>query len=324
MDCQACKASLAEAVVGHQEVKQQLEVQRAALSKLLAGSVNESLEPGAAYYLVPNDWVATWRAHLQAVSSTRIPGKAVLPPAPSPLPDAVRAVLCTCHPGLPWARCTPAGHNQQARQVLAGRPQKDALRVITAEDWQQLLLHHSGLPAAAVEQQAQQPAAAAAAAAVADAAPSSYRHSKGRRSSASTAAASAAAAAGLQHHLQQQDQQALLLQRIASMAEVDPGFRGIRAVLQVKAPAVNGTAVEAEPQQHQQDKHEQQQAQAEQEPRQQPQLEVEPSMNGTASALAEQQQQQPQQQQQAELQKQVDAIDTNVVCISLTKQQQQQ
>jgi hypothetical protein len=53
MDCEVCKASLAEAVVGHQEVKQQLEVQRAALSKLLAGSVTESLEPGAAYYLVP-------------------------------------------------------------------------------------------------------------------------------------------------------------------------------------------------------------------------------------------------------------------------------
>jgi hypothetical protein len=53
MDCQVCKASLAEAVIGHQEVKQQLEVQRAALSKLLAGSVTESLEPGLAYYLVP-------------------------------------------------------------------------------------------------------------------------------------------------------------------------------------------------------------------------------------------------------------------------------
>jgi hypothetical protein len=53
MDCEVCKAILAEAVVGHQEVKQQLEVQRAALSKLLAGSVTESLEPGAAYYLVP-------------------------------------------------------------------------------------------------------------------------------------------------------------------------------------------------------------------------------------------------------------------------------
>jgi hypothetical protein len=53
MDCEVCKASLAKAVVGHQEAKQQLEVQRAALSKLLAGSVTESLEPGAAYYLVP-------------------------------------------------------------------------------------------------------------------------------------------------------------------------------------------------------------------------------------------------------------------------------
>jgi hypothetical protein len=53
MDCEVCKASLHEAVVGHQEAKQQLEVQRAALSKLLAGSVTESLEPGATYYLVP-------------------------------------------------------------------------------------------------------------------------------------------------------------------------------------------------------------------------------------------------------------------------------
>lgn len=52
-DCEVCKASLAEAVVGHQEAKQQLEAQRAALAKLLAGSVNESLDPSREYYLVP-------------------------------------------------------------------------------------------------------------------------------------------------------------------------------------------------------------------------------------------------------------------------------
>ena len=52
-DCEVCKASLAEAVVGQQEAKQQLEAQRAALAKLLAGSVNESLDPSRVYYLVP-------------------------------------------------------------------------------------------------------------------------------------------------------------------------------------------------------------------------------------------------------------------------------
>lgn len=53
MDCAECAASLEEAVAGHQEVKAQVEVQRATLGKLAAAGVTEVLEPGLTYYLVP-------------------------------------------------------------------------------------------------------------------------------------------------------------------------------------------------------------------------------------------------------------------------------
>ena len=52
-ECPECAASLQVAAAGHQEVKQQLEVQRAAFGKLLSGTVQEVLEPGVTYYLVP-------------------------------------------------------------------------------------------------------------------------------------------------------------------------------------------------------------------------------------------------------------------------------
>jgi hypothetical protein len=52
-DCEACSASLQEAAAGHQEAKQQLEGQKQALGKLLAGNVTEALEEGVLYYLVP-------------------------------------------------------------------------------------------------------------------------------------------------------------------------------------------------------------------------------------------------------------------------------
>lgn len=53
MECEQCRASLQEAAAGHQEVKQLMEAQKQALSKLLVGSVTENLEQGVAYYLVP-------------------------------------------------------------------------------------------------------------------------------------------------------------------------------------------------------------------------------------------------------------------------------
>lgn len=52
-ECQDCAASLQEAAAGHQEVKQQLDTQRAAFGKLLNGNVQEVLQPGVTYYLVP-------------------------------------------------------------------------------------------------------------------------------------------------------------------------------------------------------------------------------------------------------------------------------
>jgi hypothetical protein len=51
--CPDCESSLKEAAEGHQEVKQQLEGQKQALGKLLAGNITEALQEGAAYYLVP-------------------------------------------------------------------------------------------------------------------------------------------------------------------------------------------------------------------------------------------------------------------------------
>lgn len=52
-DCETCSASLQEAAAGHEEVKQQLEGQKQALGKLLAGCATETLEEGVLYYLVP-------------------------------------------------------------------------------------------------------------------------------------------------------------------------------------------------------------------------------------------------------------------------------
>ncbi|WIA08663.1 hypothetical protein OEZ85_008090 [Tetradesmus obliquus] len=136
-DCEVCKASLAEAVVGHQEAKQQLEAQRAALAKLLAGSVNESLDPSREYYLVPNDWVASWRAHVQAVASSRTPGKAALPPAPGPLPAAVRSLLCTCHPDCPGL-AAPLPHIVNKRGSSSEDPEGLLVAVTQPgdDDWQ--------------------------------------------------------------------------------------------------------------------------------------------------------------------------------------------
>lgn len=53
MECQQCCDTLNKAKEDHQGAKQQLEAQKQALSKLLAGSVPENLEPNVPYYLVP-------------------------------------------------------------------------------------------------------------------------------------------------------------------------------------------------------------------------------------------------------------------------------
>jgi hypothetical protein len=52
-ECNDCAESLREAAAGQQEARSALEAQRAVLHKLLQGNVQESLEPGQQYYLVP-------------------------------------------------------------------------------------------------------------------------------------------------------------------------------------------------------------------------------------------------------------------------------
>lgn len=53
MTCEVCRTSLQQAAAGHQEVKQQLDAQRAAFGKVLNNNVQEMLDPGVNYYLVP-------------------------------------------------------------------------------------------------------------------------------------------------------------------------------------------------------------------------------------------------------------------------------
>jgi hypothetical protein len=51
-------------------------------------------------------WLDTWRRHLQAALS-RKPASGGLPPAPPPLPVAVRELLCKCHPDTPMLAVQP-------------------------------------------------------------------------------------------------------------------------------------------------------------------------------------------------------------------------
>ncbi|KAF8072683.1 UBP26 [Scenedesmus sp. PABB004] len=220
-ECEACAASLQEAAAGHQEARAAVEVQRAALGKLLSSSVQESLEPGAPYYLVPNDWLATWRTHLAAVGSKKAAATAP-PPAPPPLPDAVRPLLCSCHPEAPGVAVPlPSIVNKRGRFAQADQ-QGDALRLVSAHDWQALLLHHSGLDPGPDAAPAPAPAGAASPGA------------GGRRGSRPRNAAPASA--------EQAEAAAVLAQRIASLADLEPSFRGIRAVLRVEQPQPNGAA----------------------------------------------------------------------------------
>lgn len=43
-------------------------------------------------------WLDTWRKHLTAALSRKLVVPAQLPPAPEPLPHAIRALMCSCHP----------------------------------------------------------------------------------------------------------------------------------------------------------------------------------------------------------------------------------
>jgi hypothetical protein len=53
LDCSLCQQQLQAAASGHQEVKAAADAQRAALKRLMQGCVQEVLEPGVQYYLVP-------------------------------------------------------------------------------------------------------------------------------------------------------------------------------------------------------------------------------------------------------------------------------
>eukprot|EP00775_Hariotina_reticulata_P004097 gene4097-4344_t len=85
---------------GHQEVRAAADAQRAALKQLMQGGVQEVLEPGLRYYLVPNAWLGVWLKHMSAASAKKVANQP-LPPPPPPLPEAVRSVLCDCHPDNP-------------------------------------------------------------------------------------------------------------------------------------------------------------------------------------------------------------------------------
>lgn len=91
-------------------------------------------------------------------------------------------------------------------------PEKDALRVVTEQDWHQLLLYYSGLPALEALTSPQQPEGATATA--------GRRGGKGNRSSAK--------------QQQQQEQLEYLLQVVASAAVDNPAFNGIKATLRVQ------------------------------------------------------------------------------------------
>jgi hypothetical protein len=108
--------------------------------------------------------------------------------------------------------------------------QHDALRVVTEQDWQSLLLFHSGLLAEGSEQQGQQ------------------KHQQQQARTPAMHAGSNGTGTGrrgkkseLEQHHQQQDEhssqeeeQLVLQQQISSLAEVDIAFRGIRAQLLVQ------------------------------------------------------------------------------------------
>lgn len=46
-------------------------------------------------------WLDTWRKHLHAALSKKLVLPTQLPPVPEPLPQAVRSLLCKCHPECP-------------------------------------------------------------------------------------------------------------------------------------------------------------------------------------------------------------------------------
>jgi hypothetical protein len=43
-------------------------------------------------------WLDAWRKHLHAALGKKLVVPALLPPAPEPLPQAIRALMCRCHP----------------------------------------------------------------------------------------------------------------------------------------------------------------------------------------------------------------------------------
>lgn len=136
-------------------------------------------------------------------------------------------------------------------------PQKDALRVITEHDWQHLLLYYSGLePGAAAAAGA--PAATSIAAHEQHTAAEQQQPQQRRRRSARAAAQEQER----DPQEQQQEQHEVLLQLIASMADADPSYRGIRAWLKVAAPEPQAPQhTQQHEQQHTQRQEEQQQQQ---------------------------------------------------------------
>lgn len=122
-------------------------------------------------------------------------------------------------------------------------PVNDALRVVSEQDWQHLLLYYSGLDAdgdagaAAGTCNHQQHMAPAAAGGAGSSRPT-------RRRSGRSAQQQPYVDPSMQ--LERQEQRDIVMQRIASMADTEPAFRGIRAWLKV-------AAVDVPQQQRQQD-----------------------------------------------------------------------
>lgn len=112
---------------------------------------------------------------------------------PPPLPEALRPLLCRCHPAAPGLALQPPKVVSKRGRFVQVDAQRDPLRIVTGVEWDALLLRHSGL---APE-------------------PPTLSGGDGGSSISSDGA------------------EALLRARIASLAELDPCVRGVRAVLRV-------------------------------------------------------------------------------------------
>ncbi|GAX84137.1 hypothetical protein CEUSTIGMA_g11560.t1 [Chlamydomonas eustigma] len=172
-ECAVCYAEMHGAAASADLRKKGLEEEQAMLAELAAGVVL-SLQPLTDYYLIPRQWLRSWRKYVQygtkksaaaSAAAAAVPSAAhgaasgggggsssgnsasLVPTRPGPLAPAMHSLCCPCHPDQTYLR-VPLPPVQSRRSKYFVDPECGSeVDVVDTQSWYKLLLFY-GQPSA--------------------------------------------------------------------------------------------------------------------------------------------------------------------------------